>query len=161
MKRIGSSKYLISQDGFVLNEKTGRKLKAQNNGNGYLKVTLTIKGVQIQKYIHRLVAELYIDNPKYKKQVNHKDGDKKNNNVNNLEWVTNSENQIHAHITGLKSNGNNLWNGKFSLNDLRKIFRLDKNGMKRYLIAKEMNCSKSTISDILNGKRYKIFFNQL
>lgn len=157
MLRYGSTKYLISEDGYVLNEKTKRILKQQDNGNGYKKITMTIQGIQIQKYLHRLVAENYINNPKNKKQVNHKNGDKSDNRSANLEWVSNSENQIHAHKNGLKKNGNNLWNGKFSKEDLDKIKELDKSGVKRYLIAEKMNCSKSTISDILNGKRYLYF----
>jgi len=155
MQRIGQTKYLVSRDGFVLNEKTNRKLKPQDNGNGYLKITLTVKGIQIQKYIHRLVAENFIPNPKSKKQVNHINGIKSENNTENLEWVTNSENQIHAHKNKLKPNGNLLWNSKFSKSQIKDIFSMDSNGVKRYIIANSMNCSKSTIIDILNGKRYK------
>jgi len=155
MVKILNSKYAISKDGTVTNTNTGKTIKPQDNGNGYKKVTLTIDGNQVQKYIHRLVAEAYLINKSI--QVNHKDGDKSNNHVDNLEWVTNSENQKHAHRIGLKKNGNLLWNGKFSKQDIYKIRELDKKGIKRYLIAKEMCCSKSTISDILNNKRYLYF----
>lgn len=157
MQRYGKTKYLISKEGFVVNEKTGRKLKPQNNGNGYTKVTLTIQGVQIQKYIHRLVAKAFIPNPENKPQVNHINGIKTDNKVDNLEWCTNQENQIHAHINNLKPNGNKTWNGKFSKKDVKLIFDMDKNKIKRYIIAQKMNCSKSTISDILNGKRYQTY----
>lgn len=57
----------------------------------------------------------------------------------------------------MKKNGNQLWNGKFSKEDLEKIRDLDKKEVKRYIIAKQMGCSKSTISDILNNKRYLYF----
>ena len=157
MRKYLDTKYFISENGDVLNSTSGRMLKHQDNGNGYKKVIMTNKGVQIQRYVHRLVAELYIPCIKNKNQVNHIDGDKNNNSLSNLEWVNNSENQIHAHKTGLKKSGNKIWNGKFSAEDLAKIKDLDAKGMKRCLIAKEMNCSKSTISDILNNKRYLYF----
>ena len=145
----------ISKDGKVLNSKTGRFLKNQNNGNGYEKITLTIDGVQYQKLIHRLVAELYIPKLKDKNQVNHINGIKSDNRVENLEWCNNSENQIHAHLNGLKGNGKALWNGKFSKEDIDKIKRLKKEGVLQYKISDIMNTTKGTISSILTGKRYK------
>lgn len=144
---------MVSQCGDIFNENTGRKLKVHDNGNGYIKVTLTIGGIQYQKYVHRMVAECYLLDKSI--QVNHKDGNKSNNHYSNLEWVTNSENQIHAHKTGLKKNGNQLWNGKFSKEDIEKIFALKKQGEKQYKIAEQMNTTKGTISEILSGKRYK------
>ena len=153
MKRYLNTKYLVSKEGKIFNEKTGGELKQQKNGNGYLKVTLTIDGKQIQKLSHRIVAETYLINKSI--QVNHKDGNKSNNNINNLEWVTNSENQIHAHKNNLKKNGNELWNGKFSKEQINEIKNLKKIGMAQYKIAEKMGASKSTISEILNGKRYK------
>lgn len=155
MKRYLNTKYLVSIEGAIVNEKTNKQLIPQNNGKGYMKVTLSIDGKQIQRYVHRIVAECYLLNKSI--QVNHKDGDKTNNNVSNLEWVTNSENQIHAHKTGLKKNGNELWNGKFSKSDIIKIIEMKRNGVLQYKIAETMGTTKSTISDILNGKRYKHF----
>ena len=157
MKHI--DKYKIHMDGTISNTKTGKVLKPQDNGKGYKKVTITISGKQIQKYVHRLVAEAYCNIPetRAKIQVNHKDGDKSNNHADNLEWVTNSENQIHAHKNGLKGNGNELWNGKFNTDQIRVMKRMDEAGVKRFEIAEKFGCSKSTISEILNGKRYKYF----
>ena len=157
MRKYLDTNYFISNDGKVFNSKTGRVLKNQKNGNGYEKITLTINGIQYQMLIHRLVAELYIPMVEGKNQVNHINGIKHDNRVENLQWCNNSENQIHAHSNGLKPSGNRLWNGKFSKEDLIKIKNLSNNGIKRFLIAKEMNCSKSTISDILNKKRYLYF----
>lgn len=72
-------------------------LKGHVITNGYVQVELQGKGM----LIHRLVAETFIENPYNKPQVNHIDGNKTNNIVTNLEWVTNGENQIHAYKNGL------------------------------------------------------------
>lgn len=69
--------------------------------NGYYRVTLARSGKKKQVYLHRLVATHFIPNPENKPQVNHKDGDKLNNSIDNLEWVTAQENTIHAYKKGL------------------------------------------------------------
>lgn len=89
--------YLISKDGFVFSEKTNRKLKMYKDENGYLNITLTYNGKIKHFRIHRLVAMAFIDNKQNKPQVNHKDGNKLNNHVSNLEWCTQSENEKHAY----------------------------------------------------------------
>lgn len=68
----------------------------------YYGVKLCKNNIKCFKYIHRLVAEAFIPNPDNKPQVNHIDGNKLNNNVNNLEWVTISENGKHAYKIGLE-----------------------------------------------------------
>lgn len=79
----------------------GLILKAAITKKGYLDVSLRKNKVAKTFKVHRLVALAFIINPENKLQVNHKDGIKTNNNVNNLEWNTNSENQLHAHKIGL------------------------------------------------------------
>ena len=87
-----------------------RILKA--SGKRYLGVTLKKDGKSYYPNIHRLVALHFIPNPNNKKMVNHKDGNKLNNRVDNLEWTTASENSKPAHNTlGVKSNLIN-WNKK-------------------------------------------------
>lgn len=76
----------------------GKILKLQNDKQGYLTVTIGRKSHKV----HRLVCSAFHTNPKNKRCVNHKDGDKSNNHISNLEWATHSENSIHAHRTGLK-----------------------------------------------------------
>lgn len=83
----------------------GRKKKEKNMStqevSGYLRVWLS-KGDNRKGYlVHRLVAKAFIPNICNKREVNHKDGNKQNNNANNLEWVTSSENQLHAYKSGL------------------------------------------------------------
>ena len=76
----------------------GRELKPRITLKGYAAVRLNGKFFSL----HRVIAMTFLPNPENKPQVNHKDGNKLNNLVSNLEWSTQSENQLHAHRTGLK-----------------------------------------------------------
>ena len=73
-----------------------RIIKQSRNTNGYMIVKLYKHGAKKTVRVHRLVAMAFIKKPNGKNQVNHKDGDKTNNSVKNLEWVDNSENQLHS-----------------------------------------------------------------
>ena len=93
-----STAYYITSDGKCYNSNTGNYLKGQvNNKNGYLSYNLTLPdGRKKRCYAHRLVATAYIENKDNKKEVNHIDGNKLNNCIDNLEWVNSSENKQHA-----------------------------------------------------------------
>jgi hypothetical protein len=79
-----------------------RKLNRNTLKSGYQQYILQKKGNVKAHLVHRLVAISFIPNPHNKPYVNHKDGDKSNNKVSNLEWCTQSENEIHAYKIGLK-----------------------------------------------------------
>jgi HNH endonuclease/NUMOD4 motif len=97
-------RYSVSKDGSVYSEISKKFLKPQVDHNGYLYVNLYDSFGKMKSIkVHRLVASAYIENTNNKPQVNHKDGNKKNNNVDNLEWATKSENQVHAWDNGLQS----------------------------------------------------------
>ena len=98
----GYPNYYISKDGIVINIKTNRQLKYQLDKNGYFRVNLYNKENQTKQSVHRLVALAYLENNNDLPQVNHKDGNKQNNNVENLEWCSAKENVNHAFRTGLK-----------------------------------------------------------
>ena len=91
-------------------KRNGVMKKPQDNGNGYQYVQLKKDAKYKNFYIHRLVAMYFIDEVDGKEYVNHKDGNKKNNRFDNLEWCTESENMKHAYETGLNvpSNINEL-----------------------------------------------------
>ena len=94
----------VSDTGEIRNARRGNILKQHKNVKGYMGLSTKIggrMGKNVFFKIHRKVAECYIDNPENKPQVNHIDGDKTNNHVSNLEWVTASENIRHALDTGL------------------------------------------------------------
>lgn len=98
--------YKISNKGRVASY---RKVLATNVLNsGYLSVQLKVNGININRTVHRLVASAFLENPEGKREVNHIDGNKLNNAVTNLEWVTASENKLHALRIGLKSTDNGL-----------------------------------------------------
>lgn len=103
-----NTNYAVSNFGNVMNINTKKILSPQDKG--YLFVTLhnvsntrNKRGYRKQYRIHRLVAKYFIDNPDNKPYVNHKDGNKHNNNVDNLEWTTASENTQHAYKNKLIS----------------------------------------------------------
>ena len=100
-KKYTIEDYEITENGEIYNKHTGIKLKPQKNGKGYLRVGIGKK----LYFVHRLVAQKYIPNPMNYKQVNHKDGNKENNSVTNLEWVSNSQNRKHAVQNGLQVHG--------------------------------------------------------
>lgn len=79
--------YEVSSHGNVRNVKTGRIMTPQDNGHGYLQVGLSLDKKQYWIYVHRLVASAFIPNPDNKPTVNHKDENKSNNHVDNLEWA--------------------------------------------------------------------------
>lgn len=90
--------YQVSDEGQIQRIlKDGRTKTVKNRPNGkYYTVCLSKKGEKFTYAVHRLVAETFLGLPEERMEVNHKDGNKKNNRLENLEWVTQTENRIHA-----------------------------------------------------------------
>lgn len=95
--------YEVSDDGLVRNIVRNRLLKPRIK-RGYEQVVLCLDGYHRSYFIHRLVALAFIPSGDENLQVNHIDGNKRNNNISNLEWVTPKENTKHAIETGLRCN---------------------------------------------------------
>lgn len=111
-------------------------------------------------FVHRLVAEAFIPNPNNKPLVNHIDGDKNNNNINNLEWVTDSENKLHAYKIGLREvrnmKGEKHPSNKLSQKDVLEIREMcKKSNLPLRKIARRYNVSRGTISNIKNRHTWK------
>lgn len=150
--------YKISDLGRVYSCAKDLFLKPANNGNGYLFVNLCKDKSVKRMYIHRLVCLSFLGEDKIKKQVNHIDLNKANNNLNNLEWVTPRENSIHRYKnipSKLKGRG-----GKKHHNN-KKVIQMDINGnfikihYSMTLASKETNTNLSSISTCCNGNRKK------
>jgi len=90
--------YCVNQNGEVLNIKTKNKIKGDINNGGYYRVCLYDKKTNRKQrfFRHRLVALHFIDNPNNYDEVNHIDGDKSNNSIENLEWTSRLENERHS-----------------------------------------------------------------
>jgi len=129
--------YLIYEDGRVWNKRgKGRFMKNSDNGTGYLRAHLVNKNGMKNKYIHRLVAEHYIPNPENKLQVDHINRDKSDCRVENLRWVTRSENTQNTGVRKKNRLGvKNIYFNKFT---------------ERYMYSK-----------IMNGKRHSKSFKTL
>jgi hypothetical protein len=148
-KRFKDTQYTISNFGNIYNS-NNELLKPFPNNRSYLCVDLFYDGIRERHRVHRLVAALFIDNPEGKPQVNHIDGNKQNNYVTNLEWVTGSENIKHAYDTGLLRP-----NRRLSEDDVITIRARMINGELDYILANEYNISSGTISSIRLGKIWK------
>lgn len=140
--------YEVSNFGNIRNLK-GHLLSQHDNGHGYKNVSLYYKGSHKILYVHRVVAEAFIENPENKSEVNHLDGNKGNNIVSNLEWCTRSENGKHAWNAGLKKVTNEmLKNSKEQLNRINNNPELRRKTLEA---AAKVNKAKSRREYMLNS----------
>lgn len=149
--------YDINENGEVKRIKTGLILKNKLN-RGYFRIGLFNNGVQKWKTIHRLVAETFIPNPYNKKQINHINGVKTDNRVENLEWCTAKENIQHSWKNGLSYGAPGEKNGSAKLikehvNSIRVMLA---KGISQRKIAILYNVAQSQISGIKTGKAWQI-----
>ena len=150
-----NGRYFVSDEGKVFNR--SKQMSQHENSNGYLRVVLSKNGKCSHKLVHRLVATAFIDKPINKNYINHKDGDKKNNNKSNLEWCTRSENMHHAFENGLvhlnPNMGENHHCCKIDDKTAKEIIRLRKSGVLSHDLAKKYDVSGTTIRNIVYGRR--------
>ncbi|MBQ3444471.1 MAG: NUMOD4 motif-containing HNH endonuclease [Selenomonadaceae bacterium] len=137
-----------------------RILKWSISEKGYAMVTMCNKSTKKAVPVHVLVAKAFIPNPENKPEVNHKDGNKLNNHVNNLEWVTGKENVRHAWRNGLvkQKNGTENHNAKLKKEDVLYIRQHYKPYHHKFgvaALAREFNVSPQTIFNVITRKTYK------
>jgi len=152
----GYPNYLISDQGRVYSCKRKKFLKLRKDKDGYLRVDLSKNGIVKTHTIHRLVANAFIPNPENKETVNHIDGIKINNFVENLEWATHSENTQHGFDNGLMQKGSEHVNSKLNEDQVLEIRKLYKTGdYTKTALGKIFCVSDVNIGDIINRKRWK------
>ena len=140
--------YLIYDDGNVFNTNTNKMLSGSIGQNGYKYYRLSKNNKKKIFYAHRLVAEAFLENKDNLPVVNHKDGNKLNNSVDNLEWCTAKENDIHARNTGLK-----LQNKPIKAINIDTEYSICFESLSE--CARYFSTNKGTIHRVLSGKRNK------
>lgn len=149
--------YDVNRDGIIRNHRTRKIIKPSPNKKGYLSLTL---GKNETKRVHRCVAETFIPNPDNKPEVNHIDGNKLNNSVDNLEWVTGRENMDHGVKMGLfkteankiSSTGENNNSAKLSEAQVKEIRN---SSLPRKDLAVLYGVSYGTIGDVIMRRSWK------
>lgn len=123
---------------------------------GYRYIVFREDGKQKNVYFHRVIADAFIPNPEGKPFVNHKDGDKGNNAVDNLEWVTQAENTQHAYASGLMTplRGEDSPSAVLTNEKVREIKARLKAGETGTSLAEEFKVSTALISRIKSGQRW-------
>ena len=146
--------YAVSNIGRMRN-RHGRVLKTPL-ANGYPLITLCKKGGRKNAFVHRLVAKAFIQNPERKSQVNHKDGNRSNNHVGNIEWCTPLENTRHAYITGLANQTGTNHNGvKLTEIEVLAMRCSSKEGATQRAIASRYNVTQANVCAVVNRKTWK------
>lgn len=123
---------------------------------GYYKINIKKDAKTINKYVHRMVAEVFIENPLNLMIVNHKDGNKLNNLTDNLEWCTTQQNTKHSIESGLTNfKGSNNPNSKISSETVRSIKEKYSSGIRIKEISSEYGLLFGHVSKIVNGRIWK------
>lgn len=133
-----------------------RQRKPWVTTGGYLCTDIIINEIRHTSKVHRLVAEAFIPNPNCYRVVNHKDGNKKNNHIDNLEWCDHSHNNQHAWDTGLKIKkyGEDHPQSSLTQNQADELRRLKASGVKRAELCALFKVSYSTVDKIVGNRQY-------
>lgn len=144
--------YFVDSEGKVFS-KNGKEKKAFVGDRGYVNVILWENNRPKTFLVHRLIAKAFIPNPENKPCVNHIDGNKTNNTLSNLEWVTYSENTLHALETKLKipELGENVHNAKITNEQAREICELMQAGYRDIEICEKLDVRKNIVGNIRKG----------
>jgi len=158
VKSLDRDSYFIRRGKKIPRKHISRILKQHQNMFGYMTVCLNKPGSKQRSHkVHRIVAEAFIDNQLSYLQVNHIDGKKDNNKIENLEWCNNKQNIVHAYSIGLimPKLGSNSHLAKIKEEDVIKIKKLILSGETLENIARLYNISASMVGRIKANKAWK------
>ena len=169
---IFSDYYLISKEGKIIRKqravikKNGvinilkeMEMKFSSSKNIYPSISISVNGKTKRVYVHRMLAIAFIPNPENKPEVNHKNGNRKDFNLDNLKWVTPKENVNHAIDTGLSYHVKGEESGNSKLTErkvlaIRRLHRINPSFNRRGL-SRKIGITHQNISDIVNKKSWK------
>lgn len=151
----GYPKYVAYRDGRILSLRTGRVMRPRLSGKGYRQVTLWNAAGHRSFYVHHIIAGIFIGERPPKMETNHKNGDKTDNSVENLEYVTSSQNKEHARDTLGLNRGSNALHSKISERQAREIRRLAAQRVGYPSIARRFGVTRSTVCDIHRRRTWK------
>jgi hypothetical protein len=151
--------YLISNKGNVFSTYKNRKLKLYDCGKGYWRVSLYLHKKVYRPRVHRLVASHFLRNPNFYEAINHIDGNKKNNHVDNLEWCDMKHNVNHALDTGLRKTGESVNLAKLTESQVFSILDMFAMQIPTKKIAEVFGVSKDAINHIRAGRTWSRITN--
>jgi len=164
-----NGRYEINNNGDIRSTKTKQKMHQSKAGAGYLRINAWINKKHITKYVHRLVAEIFIGSCPNNMEVNHIDGNKLNNNVSNIEYISHSENLKHAIKIGIRKPshisrnvGENHGLSKLTNNDVIEMRRLwDTGNYTQSELSKTFGINFRRVSCIVRGDSWKHLYREV
>lgn len=151
--------YKVSNLGRVWSLRNNKERRSGAIKAGYRFIPLNNKGAVRNHFVHRIVADAFLGPLPHKSEINHKDGDKTNNHLPNLEVVTRSENLKHRiHVLGIKPlvfRGEDSGNAVITEGDVRNIRRLKREGKGAPEIARILGFGNSCVAHVYHGRTWK------
>ena len=160
--KIANFEYEVDKEGRVYRIGTVKEKYQSVNRDGYKVVRLYKNNKSTAKTVHRLVALAFLPNPENKPCVNHIDGDKTNNKLENLEWVTYSENTIHSFNNGLQIplKGEDCPTSKYTNEQVHEVCKLMEQGLRNIEITEKLGFPKTLLKNIRNGSSWESIKSQ-
>lgn len=148
--------YIVTKEGSIISRKTGKQIYVHVNKRGYHFVRLHEDGKGKTHLVHRVVAKLFVPNPDSLPEVNHRDGNKSNNNHWNLEWCTRQQNVDHSIETGLtKNNGVSHYRCNLTQDQVDQMRGLFRQGWDCARIGRKFGISQASSYRICHKQSHK------